>query len=48
MCTQRSPEEQEREATRAADEHYTRLHNAAHDPRVPYKECPRCKERGWR
>lgn len=40
--------ERERAATAAADAHYTRLHNAQHDPRTPYGKCERCKERGWR
>lgn len=42
--------ERERElmATRAADHHYTRLHLAQHDSRVPYRDCPQCKAVGWR
>jgi len=35
-------------AERNADAHYTRLHLAHHDPRVPYRECPDCLARGWR
>lgn len=42
--------DREREAlsTWVADQHYTRLHQAQHDPRVPYRACPDCKARGWR
>ena len=41
-------EERERAATRAADAHYIQLHISTHDSKVPYRECPRCKDRGWR
>jgi hypothetical protein len=40
--------EREAQSAKAADQHYTRLHLAQHDPRVPYRECPECKAVGWR
>ena len=41
-------EAREQAATRAADVHYTRLHLARHDQRVPYRDCSQCKAVGWR